>query len=89
MSDWDMPPTNVTNDQLFLILQSMRSQMGVLVTQNSELVDRIETLETDQKDMLEAWKAAGVVLKGVKALTVVLAAGAALVALFKGLGSWR
>lgn len=79
-----MPPTNVTNAQLYTLLVSMNARLGVVTTQNIALAKRLDAMEIDQKDMLQAWEAAGVVLKGVKILTVVMAAVAAGLALFKG-----
>lgn len=81
---WDLPPENVTNQQLYTLLRDMEAKLSVVSGQNIELIDRLDALEIDQKDMLQAWKAAGVVLKGVKVLTVVMAAVAAGAALFKG-----
>lgn len=82
--NWELPPVDVTNQQLYSLLRDMEAKLSVVSQQNIELIERLDTLEIDQKDMLQAWQAAGVVLRGVKVLTVVMAAVAAGIALFKG-----
>lgn len=63
-----VPPAEITTGQLFMLLVAQNARIGVLTRQVAAMVDA-------QRDMAEAWRTAGNVLKFVKWLAALGAAG--------------
>lgn len=70
-------PESISNAQLYLLLHDMHTQLTSVTAQ-------LTTLEQEQRDMLETWKAGKTVLRIIKLAGSVGLAVGALVALFKG-----
>ena len=64
--DFDIPPEHVTNGQLFLLLQALNTKQSISNAAQQRLVERLDRLDVDTKDMRNAWKAAGHLLAFVK-----------------------
>lgn len=82
---FDLPPEHVTNGQLFLLLQALNTKQSISNASQQRLVERIDKLDVDTKDMRDAWKAAGHLLTFIKYTAAVALAITGLWAITKNL----
>jgi hypothetical protein len=85
VNDWNIPPESVTPGQLFMLLQAINAKQSMIVSDQQRIAQRIEKLESDTSDMVQAWKAGGTVLRIIKWAAAVGAAFVAIAAFVRGL----
>lgn len=72
-------PESISNTQLYLMLQDMRGSL-------SNVSDKLSSLEKEQRDMLDTWKAGKTVLRIIKLAGSIGLAVGAIIAAIKGVG---
>ena len=85
--NFDIPPEQVTNGQLFLLLQALNTKQSISNASQQRLVERVEKLDHDTKAMRDSWKAAGHLLSFIKYTAAVALAITGLWAITKD--AWR
>lgn len=65
-ASFDLPPTDVTPAQLYVLMQQLNTKQSLLLHENTQTNRRIASIEADTADMVAAWKAGGTVLRIVK-----------------------
>lgn len=61
-----IPPAGLTPEQLYGLLVAIDAKQGQIVRDVTIVRERVEQVEEDQKDLLDAWRAGGAVLRVVK-----------------------
>lgn len=74
-----MPPENISTQQLYMLMLSMHAQQSVVVGAVNDAKREIQTLKAEQADMVETWKTAKGVLRFIKLLGVL---GGSILAIF-------
>lgn len=80
-----IPPESVTPGQLLMILQSMHAQQAVHLANTNRLREKVDQLQADQKDLLEAWRTSKNVLRFVRLVSMLAVGVAGAWAAVKGL----
>lgn len=90
---FELPPEVVTPGQLYVLMQQLNTKMSLQLLHQQTLEAKIDTLDGDTKQMRDAWRTAGNLLRFIKYLAgfgtalatvyvIVRGAGAALKAIF-------
>lgn len=83
-------PTNVTPQQLYMLLYTIRAQQIVAITEQRKFRQEFETYKESQEDMMKTWETSGNVLSFIKALAAVGTALGVVIAgvlvILKGIG---
>ena len=74
MSDFNLPPTDMTPHQLYALLLAIDAKQGQLVREQVLIRERVEAVEVDTADLLSAWRAGGTLLRAAKLLSAIAAA---------------
>ena len=62
----ELPPGNVTNAQLYVLLQQLNTKQSLIAQENVAISRKLTALEADTADMVATWKAGGAVLRIVR-----------------------
>ena len=80
----DIPPDNISPQQVYMLLLAMHTQQTMLFRSQRDQGAQMASLRADQKDMLEAWRAAGNLMRFIKLIAGVATAIGVLWMFFDG-----
>lgn len=67
-----LPPRNVTPEQLYGLLIQLNTRVGVSIAEANRQSKRLEEVETEMKELTEAWNAIGALATFIKFIASVL-----------------
>lgn len=82
MSEFDLPPGEVTNIQLYMLVTDLRRDVAALRSENSLLREENHELREEVAELRRSFESAKGVTTAVKWIGIV---GSALIALFEGI----
>jgi len=78
-----LPPTDVTPEQLYILMQTLNTKLGMVIREQTVASDRMTAMEADVKEISDAWHAVSFLSKAIKFLAALGGAGLVLYSLWE------
>lgn len=69
-----IPPENITNSQLYSVMQRVDAKQSLHLLKQAELTERFDQFEQDTRDLLAAWRTLDGLYRFLKYVAAVVAA---------------
>lgn len=74
-----LPPTDVTPEQLYFLMQTLNTKIGMVIREQSAVSERTTLIEKELKTISDAWHAVSFLSKAIKFFAAI---GAAFIVLY-------